>query len=634
MDLFVSSIDWNGQLTASMWWISCTWSASAAGALVVGVALIRFTTWGRRFWRVTGGFFTGRRSVRVWAVLAVLLFSVVTSVRLAVLMSYYNNDLFSALQTAFQGASAHDLAKRDSGIHGFWIAIAIFCVLATITVVRIVLDTYLTQRFIIAWRVWLTDRLCGDWLDDDVYYRTQLAGDGVDNPDQRIQQDIDVLTTGVGASTNVPSYYSQSMLPFGALNSVISVASFAAILWRLSGTVTVLEIGIPRALFWIVILYVLVASAITFRIGRPLIALSYRNEQTNAAFRYAMIRVRDAAEAVAFIKGARAERRRLDAAFGAVIGNYRRYLGRTLRMIGWNYSVTQAITPLPFLVQAPRLFAGAVTLGDVMQSGTAFGKIESGLSFFRNAYSQFASYDATIVRLDGLMQDNARARRLPRMASGPSVDGLVRLDGVEVRSLAGDRLVASLDLQLRPGEWLVVSGRSGTGKTTMLRGLAGMWPAVGGRWHRPDGRYETMFVSQLLYMPLGELRSVVCYPHRAGDVSDERLRAVLSHVLLDQLNDRLDEARDWAKVLSPGEQQRVSFARVLLTRPKVVFLDEATSALDEGVERALYRVLRDSLPNLIVINVSHHGSVHRHHDRHLELLGDGGWRLHSIAAPG
>lgn len=632
MDVFVSSIDWGDQLVASVWWVLRAWAASAAGALVVSVMLMRYTQWGQRFWRVTGGFFTGRPSVRVWAVLAVLLLSVVTSVRLAVLMSYYNNDLFSALQAAFQGASAHDDAKRDSGIHGFWVAIAVFCVLATITVVRIVVDTYVTQRFIIAWRVWLTDRLCADWLSDDVYYRGQVAGHTVDNPDQRIQQDIDVLTTGVGASTNVPTYYSQSMLPFGALNSAISVTSFAVILWGLSGTVTVFDIGFPKALFWIVIVYVLLASAITFRIGRPLIALSYRNEQTNAAFRYAMIRVRDAAEAVAFLNGARAERRRLDGAFGAVIANYRRYLARTLRLIGWNYSVTQAIAPLPFLIQAPRLFAGTVTLGDVMQSGTAFGKIESGLSFFRNAYSQFASYDATIVRLDGLMQDNARARQLPTLASAPSVDGLVRLEGVEVRSLSGKRLVDALSLQLGPGDWLVVTGRSGVGKTTLLRGLAGLWPAVGGRWHRPDGLYETMFISQLLYMPLGELRSVVCYPHSVGDFDDERLRTVLSQVLLDQLDDRLDEEGDWSKVLSPGEQQRISFARVLLTRPKVLVLDEATSALDEGLERALYRTLRAELPNLVVMSVSHHGAARQHHQQQLELLGDGAWRLHPVDA--
>jgi putative ATP-binding cassette transporter len=223
-------------------------------------------------------------------------------------------------------------------------------------------------------------------------------------------------------------------------------------------------------------------------------------------------------------------------------------------------------------------------------------------------------------------------RRLTTMTRAPSADGLVRLEGVEVRSLSGERLVDGLSLQLEPGEWLVVTGRSGAGKTTLLRGLAGLWPAVGGQWHRPDGPCETMFISQLLYMPLGDLRSVVCYPHGVGELDDKRLRTVLSLVLLDQLSDRLDEESDWSKVLSPGEQQRISFARVLLTHPKVVVLDEATSALDEGLERALYRTLRAELPNLVVMSVSHHGAARQHHQQQLELLGDGAWRLHPVDA--
>jgi vitamin B12/bleomycin/antimicrobial peptide transport system ATP-binding/permease protein len=627
VEVFKPSIDWGNQLVASGWWVLCAWTISAACVLLLGVLLTRFTTWGRRFWRISGAYFTGTASLRVWGVLAVLLLSVVVSVRLAVLLSYYNNDLYSALQMAFQGASAHNPLQRNSGIHGFWVALATFCVLATITVVRIVFDTYLTQRFIIAWRVWLTDRLSADWLSDDVYYRCRFAEPRIDNPDQRIQQDIDIFTTGVGTGPNVPTYYSQSLLPFGAVNSVVSVGSFTVILWNLSGTLTVFGLGIPKAMFWIVITYVLIASVVAFWIGRPLIAFSYRNEQTNAAFRYAMIRLRDAAEAVAFYRGARAERDQLNKRFAAVIANYRRYVGRTLRLIGWNYSVTQAITPLPFLIQAPRLFAGTIKLGDVMQSATAFGKIESGLSFFRNAYSQFASYNAAIVRLHGLVEANERARRLPTMRGEPSTEGSVQLDGVEVWSPDGDRLIDPLDLVLERGESMVITGASGTGKTTLLRSLAGLWPAATGLWRRPAGDGETMFVSQQLYAPLGNLRSVVSYPASAGEFGDERLRAVLTQVFLHHLGERLDEERDWIKVLSPGEQQRIAFARVLLTRPKAVFLDEATSALDEGLEVALYRLLLSELPDTVVVSVSHHSAVQQHHQRHLALLGGGAWRL-------
>jgi putative ATP-binding cassette transporter len=421
------------------------------------------------------------------------------------------------------------------------------------------------------------------------------------------------------------------MLLFGAVRSVVSVASFTLILWKLSGPLTVFGLTIPKALFWTVLTYVLIASIVAFRIGHPLIGLSFRNEQTNAAFRYALVRLRDSAEAIAFYRGERAERGQLDGRFGAVIANYRRYVRRTIGLICWNFSLTQAIEPLPFVLQAPRLFAGAIKLGDVTQSATAFGKIESGLSFFRNAYTQFASYNAAIIRLYGLVEANDRARQLPSVITEPGPDDSIELAGVEVRTPAGDRLIDALDLRLQRGESLVITGPSGSGKTTLLRSLAELWPAATGRWYTPPGG-ETMFVSQLPYLPLGDLRAAVSYPARPGDIGDARLRDVLEQVSLAHLRDRLDEGRDWANTLSPGEQQRIAFARVLLTRPKVVFLDEATSALDEGLEFAMYRLMRTELPDTIVVSIGHHSAVEQHHQRHLELAGDGVWRLGTVTA--
>jgi putative ATP-binding cassette transporter len=632
MEKFKPSIDWGNQLVVSSWWILQAWAISAVCVLGIGYLMIRYTVWAKRFWRVTGEYFSGRASVPVWGTLAILLLSVILEVRIAVLLSYYNNDLFSALQVAFQGVGAHNAAQRNSGIHGFWVAIVIFCILAAIHISRILFDTYLTQRFIIRWRIWLTDRLTGDWLAGRAYYRGRFIGPTIDNPDQRIQQDIDIFTTGVGTGPNVPTYYSQSMLLFGAVNSVVSVASFTVILWRLSGTLTLFGVGIPKALFWSVIAYVVIASLVAFRIGHPLIRLSYRNEKTNAAFRYALVRLRDAAEAVGFYRGERAEREQLDTRFGAIIANYRHYVRRTLRLIGWNYTVTETILPLPFVLQAPRLFAGTIKLGDVTQSAAAFGKIESGLSFFRNAYSQFASYNAAIIRLHGLMDANGRARELPVLPAAASADGSVELDGVEVRTPAGDRLIDPLNLRLERGESMVITGSSGSGKTTLLRSLAELWPAATGLWRRPDGAHETMFLSQLPYLPLGDLRTAVSYPARSGDIADETLRDTLGRVSLSHLRDRLDDDQDWAKVLSPGEQQRIAFARVLLVRPRAVFLDEATSALDEGLEFALYELLREALPDTIVVSVGHNGSVERHHQHHLQLLGEGAWRLDRVGS--
>jgi putative ATP-binding cassette transporter len=206
----------------------------------------------------------------------------------------------------------------------------------------------------------------------------------------------------------------------------------------------------------------------------------------------------------------------------------------------------------------------------------------------------------------------------------------VELDAVEVRTPAGVQLVDALDVQLARGDSLAIIGPSGSGKTTLLRSLAQLWPYASGTLIRPDGDHQTMFLSQLPYVPLGDLRTVVSYPNHSGDIPDESLRETLTKVALTPLANRLDDEQDWAKVLSPGEQQRIAFARVLLTKPQAVFLDEATSALDEGLEFALYQLLRNELPDCVVVSVSHRPTVEQHHDRLLELLGEGQWRINRV----
>ena len=629
MDLkpFKPSIDWGSALPDSLWWIARAWLISAVCVLVV-LVLLRFTTrWGRQYWRITRGYFTGPHAVPVWLMLGVLLLSVVMAVRLNVVLSFQSKDLFNGLQAAFIGLGAHDEKVRQSGIHGFWMSLWIFCILAAIFIARVMVDIYLTQRFIIAWRVWLTDHLTADWMDGRAYYRTRFIDNTIDNPDQRIQQDIDIFTAGAGGTPNVPSNGTGNTLLFGAVQSVASVVSFAAILWNLSGGLMIFGREIPRAMFWIVFVYVLVASIITFWIGHPLIRLSFANEMLNAAFRYALVRLRDTAEAVGFYHGERVERTQLMRRFTSIIGNYRRYVSRTIGYLGWNVSVSQTIVPLPWVLQAPRLFAGKINLGDVTQTGTAFGNIEDSLSFFRNRYDAFAAFRAAIIRLHGLVDANERGRQLPAMTVQPSGDGSVQLDGVEVRTPAGRQLIDPLDIHLDRGESLAIVGPSGSGKTTLLRSLAQLWPFASGAVSRPEGDNQTMFLSQLPYVPLGNLRTVVAYPNSPEDLSDDVVHDALTKVALTPLGDRLDEEQDWAKVLSPGEQQRIAFARVLLTKPQAVFLDEATSALDEGLEFALYHLLRSELPECVVVSVSHRPTVEQHHERRLELLGEGEWRI-------
>jgi vitamin B12/bleomycin/antimicrobial peptide transport system ATP-binding/permease protein len=290
--------------------------------------------------------------------------------------------------------------------------------------------------------------------------------------------------------------------------------------------------------------------------------------------------------------------------------------------------VHQIVSPLPTVVQVPRVFAGQIQLGDVTQSSSAFLRVHDSLSFFRAVYDAFASYRAAIIRLDGLVTANETARELPSLTALPSTDGSVVLDDVEVRTPAGVRLVDPLDMRLDPGDSMVITGRSGAGKTTLLRSLAQLWPFTSGTLHRPAD--DTMFLSQMPYVPLGDLRCVVSYPAAAGEFDDAAIAAALETVALGHLATRLGEVADWAKVLSPGEQQRIAFARVLLAKPKAVFLDESTSALDEGQEFALYRSLRTQLPDCIVVSVSHRSTVEQHHDKRLELLGGGEWRLSRV----
>ena len=630
MDMFTPTLDWGSELGTSLIWIAKAWTIAAVSTVLVLILLAKFTVWGRQFWRITGAYFTGRESVKAWLWLGAILLLIISGVRLDVLLSYYGNDLMTAAQTAVQGVAAGDDAVRQSGIDGFWFSILIFAVLATIHVCRVLLDIFMMQRFMLAWRVWLTGRLTDDWLDGKAYYRSRFIDDTIDNPDQRIQADIDIFTTNVGPLPNTPNNTSGSTLLFGAISSIASVISFTAILWNLSGNLSVFGVNIPRAMFWIAIVYVSVATIIAFWIGRPIIRLTFDNERFNAVFRYALVRLRDSAEAVAFYRGEVAERVQLRRRFEPVVSNYKRYVNRSIAFNGWNLTVSQLINPLPWIIQAPRLFAGEIKLGDVSQTSSAFGNIQSSLSFFRNSYDAFAGWRASIIRLHGLVVANEEGRALNELTVEPCGSCPVEIRDVAVSTPTGEILVEDLNLQMQPGDTLIVTGQSGAGKTTLLRSLAQLWPFASGTLRCPEGANETMFLSQMPYVPLGDLRAVVSYPKGPDEFTDEELIAALDKVSLPQCARRLAEVADWVKVLSPGEQQRVAFARVLLTKPRVVFLDEATSALDEGLEFTMYDLVRRELPDTILVSVTHRSTVGQHHEQHLHLFGGGRWVLGDV----
>jgi putative ATP-binding cassette transporter len=599
------NIDWAGEWITSLIWILGVFVVAVIGAGPVGWFLTRRTVWGRQFARLALPYFRPGRDRASWQPLIIamlVLLASVAAVRLSVLLSYSSNGLYTALQNMDAGAFAK--------------FVGIFGVLATLHVIRALLDYYVTQKLVIEWRVWLNHHILSDWLGDRAYHRGWYTTDPVDNPDQRIQEDVESFTS---LSTSLAT---------GAISSMISLVSFSLILWQLSGPLELLGVEIPRAMIFIVYLYVIVATVIAFRIGHPLVRLNFLNERFNGSFRYALVRVRDNSERIAFYRGEQVERKTLDNRFTAIIGNYWAIVFRSLKFQGFNLVITQAAEVVPILIQAPRYFAGAITLGDVQQTASAFGSVHESLSFFRNAYDNFAGYRAVLNRLTGLLDADAESRELPKV---DIEDGV----GLQIRDLTVRRpdnrpLVADLDLSLSAGDTLLIKGPSGSGKTSVLRSLADLWPYAEGTVRRPLGG-GSLFLSQQPYVPLGTLRTALAYPEPPEVIDDERARAMLRKVQLAHLVDHLDDEVDWSRRLSPGEQQRVGFARILISRPEVVFLDEATSSVDEGLEYMLYELVRTELPEAIVVSVSHRGTLGEFHAGELELLGEGRWSMVSTA---
>ena len=596
-------MDWNHELLASVIWLGKAFTISLIGLATIVFALGRFTGWGRQFWRISATYFSPSRSKLPLLWLALMVLMTLFAVRMNVLFSFWYNGFYTSMQNLDAKA--------------FWFMLLVFAILATIHVARALLNFYLQQAFAIRWRIWLTHVLIERWMEKQGYYRSQYVPENADNPDQRIQQDVENFAN------------SSIKLSMGLLDAVVSLFAFSIILWNLSADLSIFGTDVPRAMVFLVYLYVIVATVFAVKIGRPLIVLNFLNEQLGAHFRYTLVRLREYGESIAFYRGEAIERNNLLARFAGVIGNMWDIVHRSLKFQGFNLAISQAAVVFPFIVQAPRLLSKQITLGDVMQTAQAFGQVEGALSFFRQSYDEFSKYRAVINRLSGFLDSMDSVEQLPSARIEAS-SGHLSLSALTVSTPASAVLVENLSVALPEASALLIRGRSGVGKTTLLRALAGLWPHVEGKVLRPVNA-QALFLPQKPYLPLGSLRQALFYPASAED--GERAADALRQCQLAHLVSKLDVEGDWARILSLGEQQRLAVGRALLNRPQVLFLDEASSAMDEGLEYAMYQLLRRSLPGAILVSVGHRSSLLEFHTQELELLGAGQWRLSDLPPP-
>ncbi len=582
---------WQIELNATPVWLLQT-LASVLLVLVVVVFLSGKTRFGRQFWQLLQPCLTRRSSVKIGLVLLLMLLMLLTEIRLNVLNTFFYNGLYSALQ--------------DMQADAFWFFALINAGVVLLRTLNGIINDFLDQGLAIKWSATLNRVLTERWLANKNYYRLQLMQQAPDNIDQRIQQDAQEFI-----ATTIEFVR-------GMLNSVLSAIEFTIVLWGLSGILMLFGVEIPRGMVFFVFLFVLFATAGAMWIGRPLIRHNYENEKRNGDYRYALVRIRDHAESIAFYHGEGREQQQLAARFAAIIRNRWRIARQSVGLNGFNDLLTQGVQLLPLMLQAPRFFAGQIKIGDMHQTVQAFNRLQRALSFFRNFYADFTAYRARLERLSGFLNSTQTTDSRPQ-AQIETVSGSLAWQQLDLYRRDGGVMLSGIQADIRPGDALLIQGPSGCGKTTLLRTLAGLWPfGSRGRICRPEPG-SILFVPQRPYTPEGNLRQAICYPDI--DPQHPELARTLADCRLPHLIDQLDQEADWQHQLSPGELQRLAFVRILLARPQVLLLDEATSALDETTEAALYTLLRQRLPDSIIVSVGHRNTLTAFHNRQLSVAG-------------
>ena len=547
----------------------------------------------RTFYRLSRPFWASRQQWMAWLMLGGVIGMGLLVVQINVWINAWSKAFYDTLG-AFDTDALYALMGQYTLYIGSYVLIYAY------------LD-WLRKGLVLRWRRAMTASLIDDWLGDQAYYRLGL-GEEPDNPDQRIAQDVDMM---VDLSIELVASFVINLAQVGA---------FVVILWELSGVQTFslfgLSVTVEGYLVWLVLIYTLLGSLITHWVGKPLHRLNYEREHREADFRASLLRKRDHAEQIALYRGEAVERRQLAERFADIADNWNRLRGKERNLSLFTVAFERVSLIIPVFAALPLFLAKTITLGGLMQIRSAFSAVQGSLNWFIKSYQKLVRWSAALQRLEQFEQAIAASRA---QVQGTSQGQCLCTDNLAVCRPDGSALIEGLDLRVMPGQWLRLDGRSGLGKSTLLRTLQGLWPYCRGQWQLPPGR--SLLLPQRPYLARLPLRELLAYP--ALDMpNDARLTGALHHVGLGRLSQRLDDTCEWERVLSGGEQQRISLARALLYRPDTLYLDEATNQLDDHSARALLQRLKVQLPGCTVIGVTHQRALAElfEHTRVLDAL--------------
>jgi len=552
----------------------------------------------RQFIGVAKPYWLGNEKGKAWTLLLLLIGLMLVDTRLAVLLNNQTGELTSAL------------AGRNGD--RFWTAVRACLVILGFAIPTYAFYYYMRDVFANQWRRWLTGRFLDGYLADRKYYALRANGE-IDNPDQRISEDINTFT---GRSINF-------LLIF--VGSFMQLVAFSAVLWSIS-----------EVLVAVLVAYAVIGTVVALWVfGTPLIQLNFWQLRREADFRFSLMRLRENAESIAFYRGEAQERAHIDRTFKKVIDNFARLIRKQRALNLFQRTFSQFTLVLPFVILAGAVLAGELEVGQATRAAGAFAAVLSAVGVIVDNFESLSRFVAGIGRLQALSDHvlpgaqgaDAAAEAATRIELRE--DKHLALEAVTLSPPQSDRvLIKELSLTLKPGDALLITGASGCGKSSLLRAIAGLWDRGSGTIRHPPVEH-VFFLPQQPYLQSSTLRSQLIYPSVETDLSDEALLEILDLVHLPHLAERaggLEAVQDWDKLLSVGEQQRLAFGRVLVHKPDFVILDEATSALDSGNEASLYARLRDSGATLI--SIAHRAGVLRHHTHVLHLHGDGAWQLH------